>query len=65
MKQPMRIKTVHEQILKHPDYKTKLDEATRWAFENGCVKGHSHCQKENNKWSRDIWNHLHLNTPLI
>lgn len=58
---PRLMKKVHQQILEHPDYKNKLDQTTRWAFETGCVSGLSHCDKENNKWSREIWKYLYLN----
>jgi len=64
-KEPHRIKTLHEQILAHPDYKTKLSETTRWAFEAGCVGGGSLCDKENNQWSRKIWRFLYMNGPSV
>ncbi len=55
---------LYEQILKHPEYRTKLDHATRWAFERGCVGGGSWCTRQNNKWSREIWDYLFLDIPM-
>jgi hypothetical protein len=60
---PFRIKRVYEEILNHPDYKSKLTESTRWAFEAGCVGGGSFCSQANNTWSRLIWSHLFENGP--
>jgi hypothetical protein len=60
---PKRIKTLHEQILKHPNY-PDLSESMRWAFEMGCVGGFSWRQKENNAWSRTIWRHLYWGDSL-
>jgi hypothetical protein len=60
LKQPRRIRQLYQQILQHPDYKMKLSGGTRFAFESGCVSGYSWCEKENNKWSREIWNYLYL-----
>lgn len=59
-KMPQRIAHVYAQIVAHPDYKTKLDDATRWAFETGCVGGSPWCTKQNNQWSRQIWKYLYL-----
>ena len=61
VKMPQRMKLVHEQILTHPEYKTKLNDSTRYAFETGCIGGYSWKVKENNKWSRQIWKYLHWN----
>ena len=63
-KEPRRIDKLHEQILTHSDYKTKLSEGTRFAFDNGCVCHGSQCDKENNQWSRQIWRYLYLGTPM-
>jgi hypothetical protein len=61
---PRLIKDVHAQILRHPEYRTKLSEATVWAFEAGCVCRGSWCDKQNNAWSRKIWRHLYENGPV-
>jgi hypothetical protein len=58
-KQPRKIKDLHKEIMKHKDYK-RIPATTRWCFETGCVNGHSWCDKENNKWSREIWKMLFL-----
>lgn len=58
-KMPVRISALYKQIMEHPEYKTKLDGTTRWAFEAGCVGGGSWCTKQNNAWSREIWKHLY------
>lgn len=59
-KMPHRIRAVHEQVMAHPDYTIRLDANTRFAFEGGCVSGYSHCTRENNRWSRELWRLLYL-----
>lgn len=60
---PRDIRLVKKQIVCHPKYKD-LDKNMRWAFETGVLCGLSWCDKENNRWSRDIWAHLYRNRPL-
>lgn len=62
-KGPRTIKQVYKEILGHPEYKMKLSDSTRFAFEVGCVAGGSQCYKENNKWCREIWDYLYNNGP--
>lgn len=57
---PRDIKEVHKQIVAHPNYKTEFSESTRWCFQAGCVGGYSWCDRENNKWSRQLWRELYL-----
>lgn len=61
---PRRMKDVHATILQHPEYKTKLDNTTRWVYESACVGGLSHCKRQNDKWCREIWQHLYNNVEL-
>ena len=63
IRMPRLMKTVHEQILGHPDYMTKLSRNLRWCYEAGCVQRGSWCDKENNAWSRKIWRFLYENGP--
>ena len=63
-KMPHAIKKLHLEIMAHPDYKTKLPDTTRWAFESACVERGSHRDKENNAWSRSIWKFLYLGEPM-
>jgi hypothetical protein len=63
-KEPRRIARLYRDILRHPEYKSKLPETTRWVFEVACVGGGSQCHKENNKWCRKIWRHLYRGEPL-
>lgn len=60
---PRDINLVKRQIVCHPKYKD-LDKNLWWAFETGVLCGFSWRDKENNKWSRDIWAHLYRNRPL-
>lgn len=60
---PRIIKTLHRQIMAHPEYKTLLDDNTRWCYETGCVRGASWCDAQNNKWSRQIWQFLYAGGP--
>lgn len=57
---PRAIKELHRQIYEHPDYHDTLTEGTRFAFEMACMGGFSSCNKENNKWCRDLWKFLYL-----
>jgi hypothetical protein len=63
LKEPHRLRTLWKQILEHPRY-SELSEGTRFAFENAVVGGMSWRVKENNRWSRELWRHLYLGTPL-
>jgi hypothetical protein len=47
----------------HPRY-AATSAAFKFGFEAGCVGGGSWCTKENNAWSRRIWRHLYLGTPM-
>jgi hypothetical protein len=58
-KLPRLMKDVYAQILGHPDYKTKCSESTRWCFENAVIAGKYSSKRENKKWAKDIWKHLH------
>lgn len=57
---PRAIKEVHKQVLSHPKYMTELPSSTRWCFQAGCVDRYSWCDRENNKWSRQLWRELYL-----
>ena len=61
--QPRLIKKVVEQIIAHPEFYTKLNDGTRFAFSAG-ISGYTKQGAENNKWYREIWNLLYLGIPM-
>jgi hypothetical protein len=60
---PRNIEVVKKQIVCHPKY-NDLSPETRWAFETGVLCGLSWADKENNRWSRQLWAHLYRHQPL-
>jgi len=60
-KMPKLMKTVYEQIFKHPKYKDLTSEhfAVQVAY-----SGLSYCTAANNKYVRQVWKHLYLGEPI-
>ena len=57
---PSRIIKIKESIIKHRNY-DKLDEITRFQFE-GCEYTDKNIKRDNNKFTRELWNHLYHGT---
>ena len=62
MSEPRLIKYLHFQILSHPEYHTRLEYTTRWAFEITCEE--STLTPARNKWARQIWRFLYRGEPI-
>jgi len=62
-KLPSRMKKVYQEIFHHPLYPS-LSEGTKWGLQ-AAVHGWSWCTKENNKWAREIWKHVHSFRPEV
>lgn len=55
---PFRINDLHKSIKSHKDY-DNLDSSTKMQFEYCMIKKN----RDNNKWSRDLWYHLYHDLP--
>lgn len=61
---PRAMKHVYQQIIEHPHFMTRLNEATRLEFQCAVAGVRSARTRVSNKRSREVWSFLYLDKPL-